>query len=424
MNLLKQSKSEYEAILAMARSKKLLTSYVHSAIFINLDILDSRLDHLESVFPEGVLHAIAVKTNPLHGVLKHIANRNFGLETASFGEVLLANKAGIPHEEIVYDAPVKNIDELRYCDQNLPGIRVNANSINELALYKDLNNIKLGLRINTLSKSGASKIFDVSQPLSKFGELIEHREEIIKAFLENRQLIGLHIHIGSQISQLSAHVEAIYEIQKLAEEIEIERKKLNIDVPVEYIDIGGGFPANYGEEPQIGMEGFVKLIQEKCLNLFNKYKVITEFGRFVHAHSAWLYSKINSVISNKYGNIALIHQGANMFVREVYTGKRQQQVFVLDKGGLVKNTKSTNKKYHIGGPLCFAGDYLAKDIELPEIEKDDSLIVSDIGANTFSLYSKHCSIPFPKVIGYSLNSKSIFCIKEKEDIEALINFWN
>jgi len=420
--LLKQTAAEYGKVLKKINDNQLINKSDTSVILINLDILENRLSHLKEVFPSTTLHAIAVKTNPLLGVLKHIKTKGFGLEAASFGEIMLAHKVGISPSKLVYDAPVKNLEELRYCNTHFAGLKINANTINELKLYQGLTNIKLGLRINMLARPGSEKMFDVSQPLSKFGELIEHRAEILHAFLTNEQLVGLHIHIGSQINQLDEQVNSIKQLFELAKEIEQARKQAGIKAKIEYLDIGGGFPANYGDQPQMGMESYVTAIKEKCPGIFEDYEVITEFGRFVHAHTSWLYSQINSLITNKYGNIALVYQGANLFVREVYTQKSPHRFFCLDHSFRIKENKKKDI-YQIGGPLCFAGDFIARDILLPSICLDDSLVISDIGANTFSLYSRHCSIPFPKVIAYSQEENNLRVIKERETVEGIIEFW-
>ncbi len=121
---------------------------------------------------------------------------------------------------------------------------------------------------------------------------------------------------------------------------------------------------------------------------------------------------------------AIVHAGADIFLREIYSSTKEKHHKFILSGQDFSIKDSREENYQIGGPLCFGGDFLTRNIRLPEIFPGDILIVSDIGANTFSLWSRHCSRPFPKVIGYSLKSDTIRIIKEKESISSIINFWS
>ena len=160
------------------------------------ECLHEKLHQLSSTFPDTVLHAIAVKTQAHPAVLKHIVSMGFGLEAASFGEVMLAKKAGAANECIVFDSPVKTREEIDTCHSEYPGITMNANSLQELERYPRDFSGKIGLRINPMHKSDAPGIFNLSRQSSKFGVPIKNHDEILKACLYYTQVTGLHIHIG------------------------------------------------------------------------------------------------------------------------------------------------------------------------------------------------------------------------------------
>ena len=369
------------------------------SFFIQKSFYPNRLDILKSAFPDDTLHAIAVKTNSSKDVLSNIANNGCGSEAASLEEVLIAVDAGIPPDKIVFDSPVKTKMEIEYCHRNLPGIIVNANSIQELERYpKDFSG-RLGLRINPLVKTAAPKMWDVSKKASKFGVEITNKKNILKAFLNYTQLEGIHIHVGSGINDYSQNVVAIKKVVDLAHEINSLRKSNKIKSEIKWIDIGGGidFSNTSGEHSPID---FVNQIQEQC-QLFDHFKVITEFGKFVHRDNSFVISDIEYILESTDTNhpkTALIHVGADLFLRKVYSDLPIEYPFFIIKP-VRKGNKETGM-YNIAGPLCFSGDFLYKNIECETIQEGDKFVIQEIGANTLSMWSQHCNRKKPLLIVY------------------------
>ncbi len=409
-------------IYRWATAKRLLNRADASAIFFDFDLLDERLDHLATTFPKNTLHAVAIKSNPLLEVLKHIAQRGFGLEAATFEEVLLAKKAGAANEKIVFDSPVKRQSEINFCEKNLPGLIVNANTIKELRRYRNCRNLQLGLRVNPLTDAGSPGIYAVSDYGSKFGEPITNRAAIVRAFLE-MPLTGLHIHIGSGIENLESTATAMASLFELANEIETARSAVGNSLKINRLDIGGGFLGIYQEGQQPGLEPYVSLLRAKIPDL-EKRQLITEYGRFTQVHAGWILSDIEYVLDHNDPPTLALHHGADMFVREVYSPEGPcHRVFALDKKGEPKTGQP--RPYNLAGPLCFAGDFLAKNQLLPgKITTSDKIVVADTGANTFSIWSKHCSRAFPKALGYSRLRGEIRVLKKRETAKQAIEFWS
>lgn len=413
---------EYAHVYQWAKQAQLIDKQDSAIYFYSLDQLDSRLEHLSQIFPANVQHAIAIKTNPLIRILEHIVARGHGLEAASFEEVHLAKVAGCASQKTIFDSPVKRHEELQFCTQQGSGMILNANSLEELPRLAKYNGFRKGLRVNPLLSTGAPAVFDVSKKVSKFGVPISMREAIIQAYLDYPELEGIHMHIGSQISKMDATAKAISLLYELGEDIKTARREQGIQTPLRFLDIGGGFPAIYDEGPQTGMEIFMAYIQDYCPSVFDTYEVFTEFGRFVHVHNGWVLSDVEYVTPYQDQPIAMVHAGADMFVREIYqSGSPKHQMVVLDQQGQVKNTSDTNT--HIAGPLCFAGDFIDKNRKLPTIEAGDKLVIADAGANAIGMWSRHCSRACPKVIAYSLKNQSIQIIKARESMEDIVNFW-
>ncbi len=383
----KHNSNTIQEIYRAAIAARLLSNTSKAAIFYDTDLLDNRLDILQRQFPEGTLHAIAIKTHSSPEVLAHIVERGFGLEAASIEEVKMAVAAGITPEKIIFDSPVKTVEEIQYCHQHLAGIYVNANSLQELRRYPSDFSGRLGLRINPLVSSDAPSIFDVAQKSSKFGVPISKKAEILEAFKTYPQLSGLHLHIGSGIKNFAGNIEAIRRVLDLAKAI---------DRPLDFIDIGGGIDF----EDEIGdfsVKAFVENLKKECSELFD-YQVITEYGKFVHKYNAFAVSKVEYVVEDAAEvGTAFIHLGADLFLRKVYSQLNIQYPYSV----LQTTPRTAKRRYNIAGPLCFAGDFLFYDLELPKLGEEDLFFIHNIGANTLSMWSRHCSRELPPYVLFS-----------------------
>ena len=149
----------------------------------------------------------------------------------------------------------------------------------------------------------------------------------------------------------------------------------------------------------------------------------------LHAHAGWVATKIEYVKktpSNK--QIAIAHVGADMFLRECYNPDDwHHNHFVLNPDFSCKaksENTAANKKVRTDfvGPLCFGGDFFIRDSKLSEVAADNWLVIQDIGANSFALWSRHCSRPFPKVI--LIRQQAFSIAKPRESYESIAQFWN
>ncbi len=386
-------------------AKSLLTAQLGLAdddtavIGVELDALDTQLASLRAAFPESVRHAVAVKTMPHPEMLAHLIARGFGLEAASLEEVQLALGAGAAPSDLIFDSPVKTRTEIAWCQANLPGALLNANSIAELARYPSEPSFQVGLRINPELTTGAPSEFDVSGERSKFGVPIStSRSEIIEACID-ADVTALHMHIGSQVPTCDAHVEAVGRLLELAKEIDAERGERQDGRRILTLDIGGGVRAETDSDALMSRYGH--RLQAEHPSLF-EYDVRTEFGQWVHANNGWAATRIESV-EERAVPMAFVHLGADYFMRDVYgaTGSMNYGFAVVKGDGRVAMASDDNeptRTYDLVGPLCFAGDVLAQDLELPVLSEGDWLVIAGTGANTLGLWSRHCSRAVPTVV--------------------------
>lgn len=400
-----------------------------AVLFYNLSSIEERINGIKKIFPQTALHAIAVKANPLTKNLSKINATGVGAEVASFPELHLAEMAGFTPETIVFDSPCKTKAEIEYALKT--GVHLNADSFDELdRIAQILKTIQsksiIGLRVNPQVGSGTIKSTSVAGDISKFGIPINHnREKIIAYFLKYNWLTAIHVHIGSQGCPVPLVIGGIRKVLDLALEIN-EREKLNSNQNrIDTFDMGGGLPVSYhpGTEP-VSLEKYLSMLKITCQELFDgRFRLLTEFGRYIYANSGWVASKVEYVKRAPGYNIIMTHVGADLFLRKCYNpADWHHHITVVDKEGKLKTGTDTTH-YIVAGPLCFSGDIIARDLELPVVEEGDYILIHDAGAYTLSMWSRYNSRQMPKVIGY-YNENDIFeTIMERESKEDLFEFW-
>jgi len=399
-----------------------------AVIFYDLSRLTGRIVDLKKVFPPSALHAIAIKANPLKKILRRVRALEVGAEAASLAELMLAEKSGFSPKKIVFDSPVKTTRELEYALKL--GVHINLDNFQELervvGLLENINSkSSIGIRINPQVGMGRIHSTSVAGEYSKFGIALKtHRTQLLESFLRYRWLRGVHLHVGSQGCEVDLLIKGVEKVFDFVEEVNESRQKDGGGPKVDIFDIGGGLPVSYheGEEP-LRMADYKKAIQSRCPKLFgDEYRLITEFGRYIHANVGWVASRVEYVKPEANIHTALIHVGADLFLRKCLNPEDwHYDMSVLDKDGKAK--PGPMKQFVIAGPLCFSGDVVARGVLLHEIQSGDYILVHDTGAYTLSMWSRYNSREVPKVVGYREEGDEIQVLKRRERIEEVIDFW-
>lgn len=368
------------------------------AVLYDLDVLRERFEALRTAFPDDALHAVAIKANPLVSILERLVDAGAGLEAASSGEIALARRSGVPADRIVYDSPAKTTAELETALE--AGIRINADNLEELKRIDACNppvDAPIGIRLNPMVGPGDIEATSVATKSSKFGVPIDDRRtELLEAFDRYEWLDGLHVHTGSQGCGLALLVEGVARIVDFALEVENELG----DDRIETVDIGGGLPVAYRpDESAPTAEEYAEALREKVPALFERpWRIVTEFGRWVHAPCGVAASRVEYVKPRPTGPVATIHFGADLLLRTAYRPDQwYHRATVHDPTGRLKS--GDNVDLTVAGPLCFSDDLVVRDRQLPRPETGDLVAVHDVGAYTFSMWSRYCSRPFPPVFG-------------------------
>lgn len=429
----------------------LVTFLVTVALLYDVDALGSAFHSVTAAFKghAGVdaatfLHCFAMKSCPLPYVIQRAQQAGLGIETASLAELQQALRCGVPANRVMFDSPCKTEAEL--AEALGAGAHVNVNSLGELTkIAKVVARLSVegitvrpgsvGLRINPLVGAGKIAALSTAVSSSKFGVRYNHsdathRAAILALYREHSFLTGVMCHVGSQGMSIDAMVDGVCAIVDLADAIDADCGEARIQT----IDIGGGLSANYGsDEVAPTFSEYFTELRRRCPALFtHKRLVVTEFGKSLVAKAGAILAKVEDVWTDPTpdGDRATVicHAGADLLLRTAYCpASFPHRVAALSAQGALKLGCVVTT---VHGPLCFSGDVVAKDVELAPVQPGDYIVVQDAGANTISLFSRHCSRQAPSVYAFSRNqgindsTYKIECIKSAETIEETLSFWD
>lgn len=422
------------------------------AQFYDLDLWDTHLQNLRTSFGPTFRHMMAVKSCPLSRLLKY-AHESWGLgvEAASIGELKLAMEhCGFPSSDIVFDSPAKTRKELEFSLEH--GIYTNLDNFVEYERAKEIikqRNLDvnphalsqlgpIGLRVNPLVGAGKIAALSVSTSDSKFGVLISDKESILAAYADSPWMTSLHVHVGSGgmgLLVLAAGVRALVDLAKFIN-TSLGRQQ------IVFLDIGGGLPVNYkgdtlAAEKVPTFSQYAAHLREHVPELFSgEFEVRTEFGQSIFAKVGFLASRIEwmkSVGGSGAGDsqrLAVVHFGADLCVRQIYTTEHERRVEAYGNDGSEFGHNVNRGVCQVAGPLCFQGDFVTKNANLPdELKEGDIIVLKDAGSNTLSMHNRHCSRLAPPVYGFRWKSStevdefSLVEIKARETFQELYGFW-
>ena len=395
-----------------------------AAVFYDLAQIRGRVAAIAQAFPPHSIHALAIKANPLPRLLAPLVAEGAALEAASLVELELAARLGAG--TIVFDSPAKTEAELERALEL--GAIINVDNHAELERLAKLLADRappraIGLRVNPQVGGGTIPTTAVSSATSKFGVALldpGSRAGIIEAFRRHAWLSGLHVHTGSQGMDPSELVEGARRLVALAEDI--DEALAPSARRVEIIDIGGGLPVAYHEgalAPTVA--SYAQQLGAGVPQLFgDRFRLITEFGRHVHANAGWVASRIEYLKPTE-PPTAITHVGADMFLRLAYVPQYWHHgLSVCDAAGRLR--RGPRREFAVAGPLCFASDFLARQVSLPaDTRAGDYVLVHDAGAYTLSMWSRYNSRQLPKVIGYE--DGRFETLRRRESVDEVLRFW-
>ena len=401
--------------------EKLAKKYGTPLYIYNKSVLENNFQEIKKNFNKlNPLICFALKSNSNISILKTLATLGAGADTVSGGEIYLALKCGYNPEKIVYSGVGKTEDEIKFALKNKI-LMLNVESVDELMnIQKIAEQIKeeapIAVRVNPDIDANTHPFISTGMKKNKFGIDIEKCVNVYKKAvgLKNIRVKGIHMHIGSQILDISPYIDAVDSLFNLYSEL----KKKGIDI--EYFNIGGGFGHGYegiyesvSDDTDFFEQGLdIYPLAEKINQLFkNNVKLIIEPGRRVSASSGVLVGKVLYKKEKADKTFFITDTGMSELIRpSLYRAFH----------GIIP-VKEINRKVNgdLVGPICESTDFLAQDRELPDMNNGDYFAVLSAGAYGFALSSNYNSRLKPAEV--FIENGKVSLIRKRENSEILIN---
>ncbi|GMT47571.1 MAG: diaminopimelate decarboxylase [bacterium] len=328
----------------------------------------------------------AMKANSNSAILRMVANHGAGADIVSGGELYRALRVGIPPEKIVYAGVGKTDDEIRYALSKRI-LMFNVESEQELERINDIAGqmnvtAPVALRINPDIDPETHPYISTGLRKHKFGIPIENALEYYRLAkgLENIELIGVHKHIGSQITKVTPFVDALQRILVLIESLKAE------GINLKYLDIGGGLGIQYKDESP----PHPKELAKKLLPLLGglDITIVLEPGRSIAGNAGILLTRVLYLKKGEDREFVIVDAGMNDLMRPT----------LYDAFHHIVPVRKNRRKMitaDIVGPVCESGDFLAREREINMVQHGDCLAVMSAGAYGFSMSSNYNSRPRP-----------------------------
>jgi diaminopimelate decarboxylase len=335
------------------------------------------------------LVCFALKSNPNLEMLKILAALGSGADIVSGGELKRALEAGIPANQIVFSGVGKTKEEIEYALKlSKDGIySFNVESMEELELINECARklkklARICFRLNPVVIPKTHKYISTGNKTHKFGLL---EKDILGSLKKNKywshsKLVGLSIHIGSQLLDLKATKKALITLCDVA---------FKTKAPLEFLDAGGGLGVDYhpSEKQRLpSIETYMKLVAKTLDDHFYKKsdlkpRVVFEPGRRIVAKAGIFVMQVLRNKISEDNHFVIVDGGMNDFMRPSLYGAYHGVI-------PVKEAKATTN-CHVVGPICETSDCFGSDRKLPALKGGDLLVLQDTGAYGYSMGSNY-----------------------------------
>ncbi len=356
------------------------------------------------------LICFALKSNSNGAVLRLLGREGAGADIVSGGELFRALRAGIDPGKIVYAGVGKRREEIEYA-LKVGILMFNCESGDELeALNRAAGEMRttarIALRVNPNIDPKTHAYISTGLKENKFGIPIEQALEYYRTAnsLPNIEVIGVHHHIGSQITEVQPFVDALEKVSQFVKEL----RSAGIDI--RYIDIGGGLGITYKDEtPPHPRElaAAVRPLLAQC-----GCTLVLEPGRAIVGNAGILVTRAVYRKDSGEKKFLIVDAGMNDLIRpSLYDAYH-------DIKPVIEPTSAETETLDIVGPICESGDFLAKDRAIPPVRQGELLAVMSAGAYGFSMSSNYNSRPRPAEV--MVRGSEYYIVRERETYNDLI----
>lgn len=332
----------------------------------------------------------AVKACATPGILRLIAAAGLGADCVSGGEIERAADCGFAPADIVFAGVGKSDQEINtalrlgiscFNVESLPELEV----INELAAAQGkVANVAFRINPNVDAHTHAKITTGLNE--NKFGLAMEDMLPAIRRAQELPAVkyVGLHFHIGSQITELEPFENLVQRVNELQNMLDAE------GIRTEWINVGGGLGVNYAqpeEEPIPDFAGYFRVFKEK-LALRPGQQVHFELGRAVVAQCGSLICRVLYVKHGHEKDFVIVDAGMTDLMRPALYGSTHE-------ARNLSHPEAPTARFDIVGPICESSDVFLSDYNLPSPQRGDLIAFKSAGAYGEIMASCYNCRPLP-----------------------------
>ena len=365
---------------------------------------------------EGMDHLVcyAMKAASNQAILKTLAEVGAGMDVVSGGEYLRAKAAGVPGERIVFSGVGKTREEMRIALEG--GVRqFNVESEPEMAALSEVATslgvtVPITVRVNPDVDAKTHAKIATGKSENKFGIPISRAREVYAeaAKLPGLEVIGIDVHIGSQLTELEPFRLAYQKVADLTETLRADGHDIR------RLDLGGGLGIPYttsNEAPPLPMD-YGDLIKETVGHLGCEVEI--EPGRLVVGNAGILVSRVIYVKSGEGRDFLILDGAMNDLIRPAMYDAHHDIVPIVEPA-----PGNEKQPYDIVGPVCESGDTFAKNRMMPPLADGDLVAFRSAGAYGAVMASEYNTRPLvPEVL---VHGHQFAVIRARPTFDEIIN---
>ncbi len=346
----------------------------------DFDYIENRYSTLKDAFAgkKSIIN-YAVKANSNLSVIAHLAKLGAGADCVSIGEVKRALSAGVDKYKIIFSGVGKRDDEIREAlekDILMLNLESEAEMKRVELVAKELGKeARISIRVNPNIDPQTHPYISTGLHENKFGVEIDmaKRMYIYANKSEFLNPVGIHFHIGSQLTKLAPIGEAAQIVADLVRSL----KAIKIDI--KFFDVGGGIGVVYDDEVTITASDYAQVIFQATKGL--DVTLLCEPGRYMVANAGAFFTKVLYEKNNDGKRFVIVDGGMNDLIRpSLYNAYHKIEAVQVE---------GEKTPADVVGPVCESGDFFGKDVPLPPLKNNDILVVHSAGAYGFTMASNY-----------------------------------
>jgi diaminopimelate decarboxylase len=353
----------------------------------------------------------AVKANMNLAVLGLLARAGAGADVVSGGELYRALRAGFDPQRIVFAGVGKTREEIRTA-LKADLLCFNVESRAELAVVDEAaraegTRARIGIRVNPDIDPQTHPYIATGLRTSKFGVPYREARDLFRhaAGLAGIEVVGLHMHIGSQLTRVAPFADALARLAELVDQLGQDGIRLR------YLDVGGGLGIRYGDETPPSAADYVRALRPTLARL--GLTVLVEPGRSLVGQAGVLLTRVLYRKTSEGRRFVVVDAGMNDLIRPALYNAHHEIRPVAEPAD-----EAVPEVVDVVGPVCESGDFLAKERLLPPVAEGALLAVLSAGAYGFAMASNYNARP--RAAEVMVHGDRFEVVRARETYEDLI----